>query len=67
MKYKNLFTAGIRKVNPHDPEDMRRISVIDNNSEVLKQMVEKQLNDKGLLEFVTNDKKEPYTPSLASN
>lgn len=57
MKNKNLFTTVIRKVNPYDPEDMRRISLIDKNSEVLKQMVGKQLNDKELSEFVTDGKK----------
>lgn len=46
----------IRKINLNDPEDMRRIAVIDRNREVLKYMAGKELNEKELLEFVTDDK-----------
>lgn len=46
----------IRKINLNDPEDIRRVAVIDRNREVLRYMAGKELNEKELLEFVTDDK-----------
>ncbi len=48
-------TPIIRKINLNDPEDIRRVAVIDRNREVLKYMAGKELNEKELLEFVTDD------------
>ena len=52
----SLLKSTIRKINPTNPEDMRRVVLIDKNPKVLKYMVGEPLHGKEFLEFITDTK-----------
>lgn len=63
----SFIKSTIRKINPHDSEDMRRVTLIDKSSEVLKYMVGDPLDNKQLLEFVTDTKEKTLYAIVGSD
>lgn len=49
-------TVVVRKINRDDPEEMRRLSVIDRHPLVLKHMIGKPLSTTGLLDFTLDSR-----------
>lgn len=47
-------TVVVRKINRDDPEELRRLAIIDRHPLVLKHMVGKPLSTQGLLDFATD-------------